>query len=234
MSSTELFNTKEIPVFPLSVVLLPGALLPLHIFEERYKEMIKDCLESDKVFGLTYSAENETGPPAVGAIGSLAQIMAVVPLDGGRMNILTVGTTRYKTLKYVGNKAYLKAEVELISDQTDDYDNNALMLEVRKLYDRAADALKAINDEQTLPKDLPEAPEDFSFAVAAVLQLSIEKKQMLLELRSSGLRLNKLRKYLSSIIDDYETRAQIHSRAKRNGHHGSSEALKTLKSEFKD
>ncbi len=230
MPSTEAFNTKELPVFPLSIVLFPGALLPLHIFEERYKQMMKDSLASDKLFGLTYLAENETWPPPVGRIGGMAQIMAVVPLDGGRMNILTVGTTRYRTIRYIETEPYLKAEVELIQDQNDDYDTTTLMAEVKKLYIRAADALKALNDEQTLPSDLPDSPEDFSFAVAAVLQLPLEKKQPLLELRSSGQRLTKLRHHLSSIIEDYEYRAKIHTKAKSNGH-GSPKVLDSLKKE---
>ncbi|MBI4851964.1 MAG: LON peptidase substrate-binding domain-containing protein [Acidobacteria bacterium] len=230
MSSTEIFNTRELPIFPLPLVLFPGALLPLHIFEERYKEMIKDSLASDKLFGITYLAENETWPPPVGRIGAIAQIMAVVPLDGGRMNILTVGINRYRVIKYIEKKSYLKAEVELIQDQNDDYDTNTLMEEVKKLYKRAAEALKALNDEQTLPSELPDGAEDFSFGVAAVLQLPLEKKQPLLEIRSSGLRLTKLRHHLSSIIEDYEHRASIHTKAKSNGH-GSSKVLDSLKKE---
>jgi Lon protease-like protein len=228
MSSTDIFNTRELPIFPLSLVLFPGALVPLHIFEERYKEMINDCLAADKLFGITYLAENEAWPPPIGRIGTMAQIMAVVPLDGGRMNILTVGTIRYKTIKYTDQDSYLKAEVELINDQNDDYNTTSLMVEVKKLYDRASEALKALNDEQTLPSDLPDSAEDFSFAVAAVLQLPLEKKQPLLEMRSSGLRLIKLRQHLSSIIEDYEHRAQIHTKAKSNGH-GSPKVLDSLK-----
>lgn len=228
MSSTDIFNTRELPIFPLSLVLFPGALVPLHIFEERYKEMMKDCLAADKLFGITYFAENEVWPPPIGRIGAMAQIMAVVPLDGGRMNILTVGTVRYRTIKYTEQDSYLKAEVELIHDQDDDYNTASLMVEVKKLYDRASESLKALNDEQTLPSDLPDSAEDFSFAVAAVLQLPLEKKQPLLEMRSSGLRLTKLRQHLSSIIEDYEHRAQIHTKAKSNGH-GSPKVLDSLK-----
>lgn len=230
MPSTEIFNTKELPIFPLPLVLFPGALVPLHIFEERYKEMMKDSLAGDKLFGITYLAENETWPPPLGRMGAIAQIMAVVPLDSGRMNILTVGTTRYRVIKYVEKKSYLKAEVELIQDQSDDYNTTTLMEEVKKLYDRASEALKALNDEQTFPSDLPDSPEDFSFAVAAVLQLPVEKKQPLLEMRSSGLRLTKLRQHLSSIIEDYEHRAKIHTKAKSNGH-GSPKVLDSLKKE---
>jgi Lon protease-like protein len=159
--------------------------------------------------------------------------MAVVPLDGGRMNILTVGTRRYSALRYIEKESYLKAEVEFISDTPDDYNLESLTEEVKKLYLRAAKALKELNDEQTLPTELPDNPEDFSFAIAAVLQLPLEKKQPCLETRSTGLRLTKLRQHLSTLIKEYEDRANLHSKAKRNGH-GSSEVLKTLKEEFKN
>lgn len=230
MSSTETFNTRDLPVFPLSVVLFPGALMPLHIFEERYKKMINDCLAGEKIFGITYLAEDESWPPGIGRIGTIAQIMAVVPLDGGRMNILTVGIKRYRTLRYIEKETYLKAEVEIINDIPDDYDLVSLTEEVKKLYVRAAKALKELNDEQTLPTELPEEPEEFSFAIAAVLQMPLEKKQPLLELRSTGLRLTKLRQNLSTLIEEYENRAKLHTRAKSNGH-GSPEVLKTLKEE---
>jgi ATP-dependent Lon protease len=217
---------RELPLFPLPVVLFPGALLPLHIFEERYKLMIKDCLETDKMFGVTYHTERDSWPPTIGRIGAIAQIMAVVPLDDGKMNILTVGATRYRSTKYIEVEPYLKADVELFQDEPDDHDNAKLMVEVKKLYDRASTALKEINDEQ-LP-DLPEMPEEFSFVVASILRLQDMKKQNLLELRSTGVRLNRLRQHLSSIIDQYELRAQVHGIAKRNGH-GSHSIMDELK-----
>ena len=94
MPSQNLLSTRELPLFPLPVVLFPGALLPLHIFEERYKLMVKQCLEGDKMFGVTYHSERDGWPPKLGRIGAVAQIVAVVPLEDGRMNILTVSFFR--------------------------------------------------------------------------------------------------------------------------------------------
>ena len=228
MASENLLSTRELPLFPLPVVLFPGTLLPLHIFEERYKLMIKQCLEGDKMFGVTYHTERDGWPPGVGRIGAIAQIMAVVPLEDGRMNILTVGSTRYRTARYVELEPYLKAEVELFQDDSDGRNMKRLMSEVKGLYERASAALKELNEEQ-LP-ELPESPEEFSFAVASSLRLKDEKKQRLLELRSTTGRLSRLRKYLLAIIEQYELRAEIHSRARRNGH-GPLAALKNLKEE---
>jgi Lon protease-like protein len=228
MTEENPLSKRELPLFPLPVVLFPGALLPLHIFEERYKLMIKDCLESDKMFGVTYHTDRDGWPPGVGRIGAIAQIMAVVPLEEGRMNILTMGSVRYRTTRYIEMLPYLKAEVELFQDEQDDYDNVTLMKEVKILYERASVAIKELNEEQ-LP-DLPEVPEEFSFAVASILRLQDIKKQNLLELRSTGVRLNRLRQHLSSIIDQYELRAQVHNLAKRNGH-GSHSVLDNFKDE---
>jgi ATP-dependent Lon protease len=226
MASENILSTRELSIFPLPLVLFPGSLLPLHIFEERYKQMIKDCLESDKMFGVTFHSDRDSWPPALGKVGAVAQIMAVVPLEEGRMNILTIGGLRFTTTRYIETTPYLKAEVELFQDDPDDFEPALLMKEVRKLYERASTALKELNEEQF--PELPEIPEDFSFTVASVLQLQDGKKQNLLELRSTGIRLNRLRQHLSSIVEQYELKAELHSRSRRNGH-GSHSILEGFK-----
>lgn len=218
MSSKELFNKKDLPLFPLPIVLFPGTMLPLHIFEERYKQMMKDCLEGSKIFGICFHSEKDGWPPPEGRIGAIAQIMAVVPLDDGRMNILTIGGTRFRVARYNALKPYLKAEVELIQDHLPEDECKPLMGELKKLYEEAGKALKELNDEQVLPTELPDTPEEFSFAIASVLQLTVEEKQQLLEIRSSLVRLKKLKNYLAGIVDQYSVRSQIHSHAKLNGH----------------
>jgi Lon protease-like protein len=218
MSTEEHISKRELPLFPLPLVLFPGAMVPLHIFEERYKQMIKDCLESDKMFGISLHSDKDSWPPSLGKIGAIAQIVAVVPLDDGRMNILTIGGSRFRTSRYIGLEPYLRVEVELFHDDLDEQDPLALMNEVKSLYERAHVALKELNEEQVLPGDLPESPEEFSFAVAASINLQIDKKQALLELRSSAMRLKRLRTFLAGVIEQYELRAQIHSKAKKNGH----------------
>jgi Lon protease-like protein len=215
---TPLSSRRELPLFPLPVVLFPGALMPLHIFEERYKLMIKTCLEGDKLFGITYHTERNSWPPSLDHIGAVAQIMAVIPLEDGRMNILTIGVIRYRASKYTALEPYLHAEVELFQDEPQESDLTALVNEVKQLYDRISVAMKEISEEQPALGDLPESPEEFSFAIASRLQLSSEKKQQLLEIPSTTMRLNRLRHYITSLVDQYELRAEVHSRAKRNGH----------------
>ncbi|MEW6734849.1 MAG: LON peptidase substrate-binding domain-containing protein [Acidobacteriota bacterium] len=223
-------TTRELPLFPLPVVLLPTALLPLHIFEERYKLMIRTCLEGDKMFGITYHTEREGWPPAPERVGAVAQIIAVVPLEDERMNILTVGVARYRVSKYLEMEPYLKAQVELFQDEPEEKDPTPLMEEVKRLYERASSALRELNEEQLPAAELPESPEEFSFAVAARMKLQYERKQHLLELRSTRMRLNRLRQHINKIADQYELRAELHSRAKRNGH-GLPSVLDQLKNE---
>ena len=142
MPSDDNFTTLEIPIFPLPVVLLPSEVMPLHIFEERYKTMLKDCLAGKKVFGISYHTEKDSWPPSLGKVGTIAQIMAVVPLDDGRMNILTIGTQRYRLKEYREQTPYLHAEVETFQDGSDDGSAQEMLPEIIALYKRASGALK--------------------------------------------------------------------------------------------
>lgn len=208
-------GARQLPVFPLPLVLLPGTMLPLHIFEERYKLMITHCMELDKIFGVTYISEHDLGVPPLGRVGTIAQIMALVPLEDGKKNLLTVGSTRYRTLEYTELKPYLVAEVEIFTDD-DEPDLDDEISELKGLYDRASRALRELNGE-SLP-DLPDAPEELSFAVAGAIKMSDSMKQMLLEMVSTRKRLKTLTQSLRAVISQYEHRAEVHSLAKSNGH----------------
>lgn len=208
-------GARQLPIFPLPLVLLPGAMLPLHIFEERYKLMTTRCMESDKVFGVTCVSEHDSGLPPLGRVGTMAQIMAIVPLEDGKKNILTLGGVRYRTLEYTELKPYLIAEVEIFTDE-DEPDLDDEMSELKRLYDRASRALKELNGEP-LP-ELPDTPEEFSFAVAGAIKMSDALKQALLEMVSTRKRLKTLAQNLNAVIEQYEHRAEIHSLAKTNGY----------------
>ena len=104
----------EIPLFPLNVVLFPGMPLPLHIFEERYKAMVADCIRDNRPFGVVMIEEGsaEYGAPARPvAIGCTAEIAQVQPLDEGRMFIITVGRERFRIVRLDYDKPYLVGTV---------------------------------------------------------------------------------------------------------------------------
>src|SRR5215467_4314280 len=91
----------EIPIFPLATVLFPGAILPLHIFEDRYKDMMRHAIENQGQFGLSYRDDAAVGVesvPVIGSVGCAARINAVMPLEGGRMNVISTGLIRYRIL----------------------------------------------------------------------------------------------------------------------------------------
>src|SRR5215216_1179354 len=95
-------GVRELPIFPLPLVLFPGVPLPLHIFEERYRRMLVDVTSSHRLFGLPFMSEDAPGGrPPDGHVGSVAEVVEVQPLPDGRSNILTVGVVRYRLESYV-------------------------------------------------------------------------------------------------------------------------------------
>ncbi|MCS6884803.1 MAG: LON peptidase substrate-binding domain-containing protein [Acidobacteriota bacterium] len=209
-------SLRQLPIFPLPLALLPGSLLPLHIFEERYKLMTERCLQADSAFGITYS-ENPPAAPPLGRVGTVAQIMAVIALEDGRKNLLTLGSIRYRTLSYLAMKPYLNAEVELFTDDEEENLDEDIA-RVRELYSRISSAMKEINGE-ALPA-LPDSPEELSFAVANALKMTDQTKQLLLELVSTRKRLQILYQNLQNSLPQYEHSAQLHKLAKTNGRGG--------------
>lgn len=104
---------EKIPIFPLGVVLMPYGLLPLHIFEERYKQMINECLAEDKVFGIVYLEDKH-----LHKTGCTARVKKVIErYDDGRMDILVSGQDRFRIIDISEEKAYLQSEVVLVADE---------------------------------------------------------------------------------------------------------------------
>lgn len=215
-------DVRELPLFPLSVVLFPGTPLPLHIFEPRYRQLLADARDADGLFGLSYfNPEGEADRPPVGHLGCVAEVRDVRELPDGRSNILTVGVVRYRLDEYVAtDRSYLVGRLSYFSDEPEDEAVLApAAAEVMELFMRIARAIRTINDDRS---DLPELPnteaEQLSFLVSAAIELDDLMKLELLEMRSTSERLRRLRDYLSRAVDDYEYRARIHGVAKTNGH----------------
>jgi Lon protease-like protein len=194
-------------------------MLPLHIFEERYKAMVRDCLAGEKIFGVTFIRGREGFPPPVGRVGCAAFILVMVPLEEGRMNILTTGLTRYHALEYFEEKPYLEAMVTFFDDQPVYEDLTEVTESVRATFKRAVKAIRAMSrEEDNFPDELPEDPRALSFLVASLLQMSEEQKMALMELTDTKERLERLRRLLLPAAEKYELRATISEVAKKNGH----------------
>ena len=223
--SDKVRGVRELPLFPLPVVLFPGVPLPLHIFEPRYQRMLSDVSASDQLFGLSYFDASEAAAevPPVGHVGCVAEVTEVQPLPDDRANILTVGLIRYRVESYVERgDPYLVGRVQFFEDEGEDESFLAERAEeVSKLFMRIARAVRIINDERaSLPELPPTEPERLSFLVAAAMELETEVKLELLELRSTSERLKRLRDLLARAVPGYEERARIHDIAKGNGHGG--------------
>jgi uncharacterized protein len=184
----------EIPLFELGVVLFPHMPLPLHVFEERYRAMLRDCDERGVGFGVVAIREGvEVGGGAVAhGTGTLAQVRRVERLDDGRANLLVTGATRFRVLRRLDDHAYPAGEVEYLSDTTGDPDAvRRLAADVAPAFRRYAATLQqlAANPEAQALEELPDDPELLGYMVAAALQVEVSRKQALLEADSTEERL---------------------------------------------
>jgi len=218
-------GVTELPVFPLPVVLFPGVPLPLHIFEPRYRRMLKDIRMTNNLFAVAYfdpMGATDAVPPA-GHVGCVAEVTETQEFPDGRSNILTLGVVRFRIESYVERgDPYLVAKIDYFEDHEEDEAALAgLTKEVAEAFTRIAQAVRTINDERTSLPDISNTePQRLSFLVAAAMEIEADVKQEMLELRSTFERLERLRTMLSVAVKGYEERARIHELAKGNGHAG--------------
>jgi Lon protease-like protein len=184
---------RRLRLFPLNSVLFPGALLNLHIFEARYKQMINECLESGEGFGVALIAEGaEAGDPNVTPhdVGSIAEIVDVQSLPFGRYFISTVGRQRFKIVEIVTREPYLVVEADVIEDdfETPGEDISTLCERVRELFVEYLDLVVEFSGQEA-SIELPEDAEGASFLIGDTLQIAEAVKQRLLELDTAKQRL---------------------------------------------
>ena len=200
---------ERIPLFPLNVVLLPGAELPLHIFEPRYRAMVKDCLAEKSEFGMLLSL-----PKGLARVGCTAEIRAVVKrYDDGRMDILAVGRAPFRVLDLFQEDPLLEGQVDYLEDR-EAATNPRVQRELIELFE-ACHTL--IFDDY--PKNLQGAlPEELSYLVAATLPMELLWKQQILELRCEADRQERLVTYLREWAPHLQKREAVRQRAGGNGH----------------
>ncbi len=182
---------QTLPLFPLQVVLFPGSLMPLHIFEPRYRQMLADCLASDRSFGILPPPPGESGgTPAIGAVGCQAVITRHDPLPDGRSNIVVSGAARFRLTALVENdRRYLRGRTEEYRDIGAVADPEI----ISRLRQEITEWLRSGQPDQQPPRiDWSEDPTTFSFQAAAVLNLDHPTRQRLLEYRSSAERVMEL------------------------------------------
>ena len=177
----------RISLFPLNVVLFPGELLPLHIFEPRYRRMVRECLDEKTPFGMLLAL-----PYGIAHVGCSAEILEVTKrYDDGRMDILTVGRHPYRVVDLFTDDPLLEGKIDYLEDQDSllDPQSREKLLE---LYEVCYTLLFS-----GMPPDLPRSPHtSLSFAIAGALPLDLLWKQQILELRSEAERQDRLHRYL--------------------------------------
>ena len=223
-ASEKVLGIKQLPLFPLPLVLLPNEVLPLHIFEPRYRQMLSDIELRRNLFGITFFEQEEGSiidRPAIGSIGCAAEVREKNTLPDGRSNILASGIIRYRLLEYADSGApYFSGEVEFFED---DAENAELVQpvadEVFDLFERIAKAAFKLSGNRGSFPEIPKAePEALSFLVTAAFSLDNEIKYKLLEMTSTIVRLTQLRDILLQAVDKMESNAEIVKAARTNGH----------------
>jgi uncharacterized protein len=180
--------STTIPLFPLGSVLYPGLVLPLHIFEDRYRQLVADLLAEPepRQFGVIAIRQGrETGVDGVSALyemGCTAELRQVEPYDDGRFDLITVGMQRFKLLGLGAADPYLTGDIELLADGPGDEDEAALAVPaVQHWFQTYLDVLTERGGARITIPELPDEPVLLSYLVAAAVVVDLPVKQRLLE-----------------------------------------------------
>jgi ATP-dependent Lon protease len=200
--------SRLVPLFPLSVVLLPATPLPLHIFEERYKQMMNEALTDSSEFGVVLAKDD--GIVNIGCTAAIDRVMQRYP--DGRLDLLAVGQRRFRILSVNEELPYLRAEVEFFNDE----DAGEIPEELRKQAIAGYEKLRAIETPNVIIEPTLDAPQ-LSFQLAQFVG-DLDKRQTLLSMRSEAERL----RFLIAMLPGYTEQRQLVAMAKRvaplNGH----------------
>jgi Lon protease-like protein len=197
---------ERFPLFPLGLVLLPQELVPLHIFEERYKLMIAACLENDSDFGIIWLSDD-----GLRDIGCSARIERVIErFDDGRMNILVAGAQPFRLLRRIEEMAFPAGDVELLED----FDVSGEPELARRARARYAELVEQATEEKP---DADRIAALDAYGMAATVEHPPEAKQALLELRAESDRLRMVDEMFRTAIKRLAYAEEAAARAQTNG-----------------
>ena len=197
---------RDFPLFPLAMVALPSEVVPLHIFEERYKTMIGDCLDAESEFGIVWLADDGLRP-----IGCACEITEVLErAEDGRMNIPTRGTRPFRVLVRQDALAYPAGEVEFLEDRDEPVDPDLL----QTAHETYASLVEQATDNRPEGEELEVMG---AYDMAGTVDFGLEAKQGLLDLRAENARLRLVTRLFRAAARrlDFVERAQ--ARARSNG-----------------
>mgnify|MGYP001462513981 CR=1 FL=1 len=197
---------REFPLFLLGIVALPSEVVPLHIFEERYKTMIDTCLDRGSEFGVVWLSDDGLRP-----VGCACEITDVLErMDDGRMNLIARGTRPFRIVERDGRLPYPAGTVEFLDDRDDPLDGS-LAAVAREAY---ADLVERATDRRPEPDELAELD---AYAMAATVDFGLEVKQGLLDIRSENARLRLVTRLFRAAMKRLELVARAQERARSNG-----------------
>jgi Lon protease-like protein len=199
----------RIPLFPLNLVLFPGEPLPLHIFEPRYRRMVRECLDAKTQFGMLLALSD-----GVARVGCSAEILEVTKrYDDGRMDILTVGRHRFRIVDLFTEDPLLQGNVDYLLDEDSALDPRK-QKELIDLYEVCYTLLFS-----GMPRNIDDCrPDQISFAVSGVLPIDLLWKQQILELHSEAERQDRLIGYLREWAPHLQKVETLRTRTAGNGH----------------
>jgi Lon protease-like protein len=201
---------ERFPLFPLGIVLLPTEIVPLHIFEERYKLMIRECLDSEGEFGIVWLSGD--GLREVGCTAGVSQVLK--ELEDGQMNILVAGGRPFRLLRRIDDMAYPAGDVEMLEDASEADDAAVLEELTSEAHERYADLVEHVTDERPSPDDLEHLD---AYGMAATIEFDAAPKQSLLELRSERERLVQVRDLFVATMKRISDAEEAGELARSNG-----------------
>ena len=203
---------SELPIFELPLAIVPGELVPLHIFEDRYKRMFSSCLEDDAPLGILLRSDAPQGR----RIGCSARVTRVLErFDDGRLDVIVTGETPFVIVERVQNPDYPSATVMALADEAGEpTGEREADSESETVRTRFAELVERISGEPPDPDDFDDPS---AYGLAARIELPAETKQRMLELRSEAERLRVLSEAIAQLLDAVSRSDEVAERAKLNG-----------------
>jgi Lon protease-like protein len=199
-------RAEEFPLFPLGIVALPGEVIPLHIFEQRYKTMMNECLRDEQEFGIVWLSDE--GLREVGCACAIERVLE--RMEDGRMNLLVRGTRPFRVLERQGHLAYPAGVIEFLEDRTEVVDQD-LVTGAQEAYGQL---VQRVTDNEPEADQLLDMD---AYAMAATVEFGPDAKQGLLDLRSENARLRLLTRLLQAATKRLDLVERAQERARSNG-----------------
>jgi Lon protease-like protein len=199
-------SVRDFPLFPLGIVALPSELVPLHIFEERYKAMIAHCLEEESEFGIVWMADDGLRP--VGCACEIAEVLE--RMEDGRINLIARGTRPFALQERQETLPYPAGVVEFLADREEPDDPDAAAAAHAAYADLVREATDRTPDEG-------EIAEMSAYQMAATVEFGLDAKQGLLDLRSETARLKLVTRLFRAAVRRLDFVERVQARARTNG-----------------